>query len=97
MKHVLPRHQYDYQAQGVNLHFAVFHADGGEGLPRHTHSYSHLVICHKGSCAVRKEGKQRILTPESGAINLSQNEWHEIEALEDGTVFCNVFSSTLDQ
>jgi hypothetical protein len=25
-------------------------------------------------------------------VNLKANEWHEIEALEDGTVFCNVFA-----
>jgi len=40
---------------------------------------------------VRKEGVQREFTPESGAVVLKANEWHEIEALEDGTVFENIF------
>jgi hypothetical protein len=26
-------------------------------------------------------------------VNLLENEWHEIEALEDGTVFVNVFAA----
>jgi hypothetical protein len=32
------------------------------------------------------------MTKESQPITLKANEWHEIEALEDGTVFCNVFA-----
>jgi hypothetical protein len=26
-------------------------------------------------------------------VNLLENEWHEFEALEDGTVFVNVFAA----
>lgn len=33
-----------------------------------------------------------MITKYSQPLNLIANEWHEIEALEDGTVFVNVFS-----
>jgi hypothetical protein len=38
------------------------------------------------------EGKEKIIDKHSGAFNLPGGEWHEIEALEDDTVFVNVFS-----
>lgn len=70
----------------------VYHANKNEGLPKHEHPYSHLTMCHAGSCAIRKENKEVIITKESQPINLVAGEWHEIEALEDGTVFVNVFA-----
>lgn len=33
-----------------------------------------------------------VMTKETQSVNLVANEWHEIEALEDGTVFMNVFA-----
>ena len=71
----------------------VYHADAGQGLPRHEHLYSHLTICTAGRCIVRKEGRQLEMTKETQPVNLVAAEWHEIEALEDGTVFINVFAS----
>lgn len=70
----------------------VYHANYGEGLPKHDHVYSHLTMCHSGKCIVRKEGKELVMTKDTQPVNLAANEWHEIEALEDGTVFVNVFS-----
>lgn len=70
----------------------VYHANKGEGLPKHEHLYSHLTMCHAGSIIVRKEGKEYIFTKDSQPVDLVANEWHEIEANEDGTVFVNVFS-----
>lgn len=70
----------------------VYHAKKGEGLPRHEHFYSHLTMCHSGSCIVRKEGKELVMTKNTQPVNLIGVEWHEIEALEDGTVFVNVFA-----
>lgn len=70
----------------------IYHANKGEGLPRHEHLYSHLTMCFAGSCAVRKEGKEVIVTKDTQPINLVGSEWHEIEALEDGTVFMNAFA-----
>jgi hypothetical protein len=67
-------------------------ANKGQGLPRHEHAYSHLTMCHAGSCAVRKLGKELIMTKDTQPVNLTADGWHEIEALEDGTVFVNVFA-----
>ncbi len=88
MKPIAPKHTVTYDGATVN----VFHADKGEGLPRHEHRFAHLTMCHAGSCAVRKEGKQVVLTKDSQPVNLLADGWHEIEALEDGTVFVNVFA-----
>jgi quercetin dioxygenase-like cupin family protein len=70
----------------------VYHAEKGEGLPKHEHTFSHLTLCHAGSVALRKEGRELIIDKYSQPVNLVANEWHEIEALEEGTVFVNVFS-----
>lgn len=69
----------------------VYHADAGAGLPRHEHNYPHLTVCHAGSCAIRKEGKQVVITKADAPVYLVERQWHEIEALEDGTVFENIF------
>jgi hypothetical protein len=49
-------------------------------------------MCQSGSCVVRKNGIERIINKHSTPINLRGSEWHEIEVLEDGTVFINVFA-----
>ena len=83
-----PQHSFTYNGAQLN----VYHAAKGEGLPRHSHIYSHATICHNGSCIIKMEGKEKRINKHSGAFNLPTNEWHEIEALEDDTVFVNVFS-----
>lgn len=82
------RHSVSYD--GVTLN--VYHASAGQGLPKHQHQFSHLTICHAGSLVVRKEGRELVMTKDTQPVNLVANEWHEIEALEDGTVFVNVFA-----
>jgi quercetin dioxygenase-like cupin family protein len=82
------KHQVTYDGASVN----VYHADKRQGLPKHEHSYAHLTICHAGSCVIRKEGIEKIVDKNTQPINLKAAEWHEIEALEDGTVFVNVFA-----
>jgi len=91
----------DAVIQFVNPHFTVtqngtilnvYHADAGQGLPRHEHLYSHLTMCHAGRCIIRKEGRQLEMTKDTQPVNLVASEWHEIEAIEDGTVFVNVFA-----
>jgi quercetin dioxygenase-like cupin family protein len=84
----LLKHSFTYDGAQSN----VYHANKGEGLPKHSHSYSHATICHNGSCVIRMEGKEKVINKHSGAFNLPAVEWHEIEALEDDTVFVNVFS-----
>jgi quercetin dioxygenase-like cupin family protein len=87
---ISPAHSFTYDGAVLN----IYHANKGQGLPRHEHVYSHATICHSGSCAVRKEGKEVTMTKYTQPINLKANEWHEIEALEDETVFVNVFSES---
>lgn len=70
----------------------IYHANKKEGLPHHQHTYSHLTMCNAGSIIIRKENKELIMTKDTQPVNLVANEWHEIEALEDGTVFVNVFA-----
>lgn len=70
----------------------VYHADKGQGLPKHQHVYAHLTMVHAGSLVARKEGRELIMTKDTQPVNLVANEWHELEALEDGTVFVNVFA-----
>ena len=82
------RHKFNYD--GVEL--LIFHANKGEGLPRHSHNYSHATVCNAGSCIVRTENAELIMTKETTPVNLVAGKWHEIEALEDGTVFVNVFA-----
>jgi quercetin dioxygenase-like cupin family protein len=81
-----PKHKFSFQ----NSLFDVYHANKGEGLSRHEHDFNHLTVCHSGSIVIRKENKEVVANKNSGAFNLVENEWHEIEALEDGTVFVNV-------
>jgi len=88
VKPVVPFHSVTQDGTTLN----VYHANRGEGLPRHEHAYSHLTFCHAGVLIVRKEGMQHIMDVLSQPVNLTANEWHEIEALEDGTVFVNVFA-----
>jgi quercetin dioxygenase-like cupin family protein len=85
---ITPRTSFLYDGTRMNIHYA----DKGEGLPRHQHAFSHGTVCTSGSCIVRKEGKELILTKMSEPLNLVHSEWHEIEALEDNTVFINIFA-----
>lgn len=70
----------------------VFHVSKGYGLPKHQHENPHLTFCTAGSCVIRKAGRELVITKNSNPVNLVANEWHEIEALEDGTVFINVYA-----
>lgn len=88
MKQAHPKFQVLQDKTSLN----IFHVDKGYGLARHEHLFSHLTMCHAGSCIIRKEGKELVMTKDTQPVNLVANEWHEIEALEDGTIFVNVFS-----
>jgi quercetin dioxygenase-like cupin family protein len=85
---ITSKHSVTYDGATLN----VYHADKGQGLPRHEHLYSHLTVCHAGLLKVTKEGKELVMTKDTQPVNLVANEWHELEALEDGTVFVNVFA-----
>ena len=81
-------HSFTYD--GVRLN--IYHANKGEGLPKHEHFYSHATMCNADSCKISLEGRSYTVTKDSQPLNLPAGEWHEIEALEDGTVFVNVFA-----
>lgn len=83
-----PAHSFTYDGARLN----IYHVNTGQGLPKHSHEYSHATMCCAGSCIVRKEGKQLVMDKFTQPVNLVAGEWHEIEALEDGTVFVNVFA-----
>lgn len=87
MKSIQPIH--DFVLEGAR-HY-VYHASTNQGLPRHSHSYAHATVCHGGKLAVRKEGIYIEMTKETTPILLKAGEWHELEALEDNTVFENIF------
>lgn len=88
MNTVIPRFTVKQDSTVLN----VYHANVGEGLPKHEHLFSHLTMCHAGKLIVRKESRELVMTKDTQPVNLVANEWHEIEALEDGTVFVNVFA-----
>jgi len=85
---ISPAHSFSYSGTTLN----VYHANKGEGLPKHEHVFSHASLCTIGSVIIRKEVKELIMDKNSQPVDLPANEWHEIEALEDGTVFINVFA-----
>lgn len=88
MKAVDPSHTFSIGS----CHTHVYHADAGEGIPKHEHSYPHITYCAAGSIRVSKQDKQAILVKNSTPIMLRAGEWHEIEALSENTVFVNVFA-----
>lgn len=85
---ITPKHSFIYDGAQLN----VYHADKGQGLEKHQHNYSHAIICNAGLCLVTLEGRSYTMTKDSTPLNLPAGEWHEIEAVEDGTVFVNVFA-----
>jgi len=88
MTETLPKFSFTQNGTTVN----VYHSKQGEGLPKHEHLFSHVTMCVAGSIIIRKEGVEKVFTKDSQPVNLVANEWHEIEALESGTIFINVFA-----
>ena len=85
---VAPTHSFEYGGASLN----VYLANKGEGLPRHQHTTAHAIMCNAGTCIIRKEGIEKIIDKNTQPIDLKANQWHEIEATEDNTVFVTVFA-----
>ena len=85
---ISPTHQFTYDGAQLN----VYHANKGQGLPKHSHEFAHATICNAGSCLINLEGRSYTIDKNSQPLNLPAGEWHEIEALKDNTVFVNVFA-----
>jgi quercetin dioxygenase-like cupin family protein len=84
---ISPVHTFTYASAQIN----VYHANVGQGLPKHEHTYSHATVCHNGKISVKLDGRSYVMDKESQPLNLPAGEWHEIEAIEDYTVFVNIF------
>jgi quercetin dioxygenase-like cupin family protein len=76
----------------AGVRIQIYHADKKEGLPRHQHEYDHATFCTSGKCVVRHRGGEFFVDKNTQPINLLAPNWHEIEAVEDNTVFVNVFA-----
>jgi quercetin dioxygenase-like cupin family protein len=85
---ITPTHVFSYDGTQLN----VYHANKGEGLLKHEHTFSHASMCNSGSCLVSLQGRSYTIDKYSQPLNLPANEWHEIVALEDETVFVNIFA-----
>jgi quercetin dioxygenase-like cupin family protein len=70
--------------------FSYYKGNKNEGLPKHQHEFSHLTFVTSGKICIRKENVYREMFAGDKPLNLIENEWHEIEILEDNTVFINV-------
>ena len=87
MKNIPPTYTFLYD----KVRFSVYHANVGEGLPRHEHTFAHLTMCVAGQAAIRKENLYKEMDKDTTPVILKESEWHEVEALVDNTVFINVF------
>jgi quercetin dioxygenase-like cupin family protein len=81
---------HDVSMNGV--YFQIFHANIGEGVNRHDHPHGHATMCHAGKILVSKDGVQLYMDKNTPPVLLKGGSWHQIEAIEDGTVFVNVFA-----
>jgi hypothetical protein len=87
MKLIDSYHKFNY----ANSLFNVYHANKGEGLLEHNHNVNHAIVCHVGKCLVKVNGKEIIMDKQTQPIDLPSIIPHEIEALEDNTVFVTIF------
>ena len=83
-----PAHSFQYDGSQVN----IFHANNGEGLPRHEHVYTHATVVYAGKLKITKENFELIMDKYSQPVVLGAGTWHELEAIEDETVFSNIFA-----
>lgn len=84
-----PKFSFHYASAFV----MIYHANKGEGLPMHVHRYSHALMCNAGSCEVRTLHKNILMDRNTQPVNLRAMEDHEIEAMENGTVFVTIFEA----
>jgi hypothetical protein len=73
----------------LNTRTTVYSGQVDEGLPRHDHTFSHLVACLRGTIQVIKENKNKVLTVSDAPVLLTANEWHAIVICEPNTLFIN--------
>jgi quercetin dioxygenase-like cupin family protein len=93
MNSITPIFRYNYN----KTNNSIYKANTGDGLPKHEHTFAHTTLCIQGKIIVRKENKELIVNMYDKPLLLTENEWHEIEALEDNTIFINQFPIGLEE
>ena len=92
-KPALPTYSFNVEGATINT-FNI--AKAGEGHPKHEHDYDHVTLVHAGKLKVTTPNVVFEMTKDTKPILFPANEWHELEAMEDGTVFTNVFGLNKD-
>jgi quercetin dioxygenase-like cupin family protein len=70
----------------------IYVMNKGDKVPRHIHAYEHTTVCLSGKTKVEVEGKPLFyMLPGQGDVYLPENVFHEVTALEDGTVAMHCF------
>jgi quercetin dioxygenase-like cupin family protein len=83
--------RFGFNVDGCTIN--TFHIDkAGEGHPKHEHDYDHVTQVHSGRLLVTTPNTSFIMDKHTDPIRFPANEWHELEALDDDTVFCNIFA-----
>lgn len=90
-KPALPTYSFTVDGSTIN----TFHIDKcGDGHPKHQHTWDHVTLVHAGKLRVRTQNNGEFdMTKNTQPILFPANQWHELEAMEDGTVFTNVFAA----
>lgn len=92
-KQAMPRFIFTVDGCTIN----TFHIEkSGEGHPKHEHDYDHVTQVHSGRLLVTTPRGEFVMTKNSKPIVFPAKEWHELEALDDNTVFCNIFAERKD-
>jgi quercetin dioxygenase-like cupin family protein len=65
-------------------------AHKGEGLPRHMHDTLHVTLVLSGNLLVRFDDRTHTIGAWDQPAGLPANKPHELEALQDDTVFVNI-------
>jgi quercetin dioxygenase-like cupin family protein len=79
---------------GIGCTFQRYALMRGERIDRHQHDVDHLTIIAAGRAVARTDERSLERGPDDAPIIFRAGRFHEIEALEDGTVVLNVFSGT---
>lgn len=92
-KQAMPKFIFTLDGCTIN----TFHIEkAGEGHPKHEHNYDHVTQVHSGKLLVTTSTTSFIMDKNSKPILFPANEWHELEAIENETVFCNIFAENKD-
>lgn len=88
-KPAIPTYSFNVNDTTTN----IFHiSKAGEGHPKHYHDYDHVTVVHSGKLLVRTENNGEFeMTKDTRPLLFPKGQWHELEAIEDNTIFTNVF------